>query len=219
MARAAALLLLVLAQGAPPQPRWRGFNLLEMFRREDAKPFREEDFQLISEWGFNFVRLPMDYRLWIKDGDWTRIDEEALRNVDTAVEFGRKYGIHVSLNFHRGPGYCVNPPKEAKDLWTDPEAREAFARHWGVFARRYKGIPSDRLSFDLLNEPAGVGAAAYVAAMTPAVEAIRREDPGRRILVEGLRWGNAPVPELLPLRVDFSTRGYAPMGISHYGAP
>ncbi|HLY09825.1 MAG TPA: glycoside hydrolase, partial [Planctomycetota bacterium] len=32
------------------------------------------------------------------------------------------------------------------------------------------------------------------------------------------KWGNAPVPELLPLKVDFSTRGYAPMGISHYGA-
>jgi len=218
MVRAAALLLLLLAQAAPPAPRWRGFNLLEMFRKEDAKPFREEDFKIIAEWGFNFARLPMDYRLWIKDGDWSRIDEDALKNVDAAVEYGRKYGVHVSLNFHRGPGYCVNPPKEAKDLWTDPEAREAFARHWGAFARRYKGVPSDRLSFDLLNEPAGVDAAAYVAAMAPAIEAIRREDPARRILAEGLRWGNAPVPELLPLKVDFSTRGYAPMGISHYGA-
>jgi hypothetical protein len=222
MIRRALLLLLILAAPlgaqAGAEQRRRGFNLLEMFRKEEAKPFREDDFKMIAEWGFNFVRLPMDYRIWIRDGDWRKIDEDALKNVDAAVEYGRKHGVHVSLNFHRGPGYCVNPPKEAKDLWTDADAREVFALHWAVFARRYKGIPNERLSFDLLNEPAGVEAAAYVAAMTPAVEAIRREDPGRRILAEGLKWGNAPVPELLPLRVDFSTRGYAPMGISHYGA-
>ncbi|HZF00156.1 MAG TPA: cellulase family glycosylhydrolase [Planctomycetota bacterium] len=202
----------------PAPPRWRGFNLLEMFRKEEAKPFREDDFRTIAEWGFNFARLPMDYRIWIQDGDWRTIDPGSLRNVDAALEYGKKYGVHVSLNFHRGPGYCVNPPKEAKDLWTDADAREVFALHWGAFAKRYKGIPSERLSFDLLNEPAGVEAAAYVAAMTPAIEAIRREDPERRILAEGLKWGNAPVPELLPLKVDFSTRGYAPMGISHYAA-
>lgn len=218
MVRVAALLLLLLAPAAPPKPRWRGFNLLEMFRKEESRPFREEDFATVAEWGFTFIRIPMDYRIWIRDGDWRRIDDEALKTVDAAVEFGRKYRLHVSLNFHRGPGYCVNPPKEAKDLWTDPEAREVFALHWGVFARRYRGIPNDLLSFDLLNEPSGVEAPAYVAAMTPAIEAIRREDPERRILAEGLRWGNAPVPELLPLKVDFSTRGYAPMGISHYGA-
>jgi hypothetical protein len=216
------LLALALMAPAPaPQdksPRWRGFNLLEMFQQEQARPFREDDFRMISEWGFNFVRLPMDYRIWTQDGDWRKINEDALKNVDAAVEYGRKYGVHVSLNFHRGPGYCVNPPKEAKDLWTDPEAREVFALHWAAFARRYKGVPNERVSFDLLNEPAGVEASAYVEALKPAIEAIRKEDPGRRILAEGLRWGNAPVPELLPFKVDFSTRGYAPMGISHYGA-
>ncbi|MCL2127515.1 MAG: hypothetical protein FWH38_04615, partial [Treponema sp.] len=45
---------------------WRGFNLLNMFIRGsgDDRPFNEKDFQTISEWGFNFVRIPMDYRIW-----------------------------------------------------------------------------------------------------------------------------------------------------------
>ena len=222
MARRVLLILALLTTLAPGHaatpPRWRGFNLLEMFRKEEAKSFREDDFKMVAEWGFNFIRVPMDYRLWIKDGDWKKIDEDALKNVDAALEYGKKYGVHVSLNFHRGPGYCVNPPQEARDLWSDPEAREVFALHWGTFARRYQGIPNERLSFDLLNEPSGVDAAVYVASMKPAIDAIRREDPERRILAEGLKWGNAPVPELLPLKVDFSTRGYAPMGISHYAA-
>ena len=50
-------------------PRWRGFNLLEKFyRTSERKPFLAEDFRLISKLGFNFVRLPMDYRIWIKGG-------------------------------------------------------------------------------------------------------------------------------------------------------
>ena len=82
MARIFAALLLaacaagtVVAQGPPTQhqwlaatpeklPRWRGFNLLEKFMLSGGrKPFLEEDFRLISKLGFNFVRLPMDYRL------------------------------------------------------------------------------------------------------------------------------------------------------------
>ena len=26
--------------------------------------FREDDFRWMRDWGFNFVRLPMDYRFW-----------------------------------------------------------------------------------------------------------------------------------------------------------
>lgn len=43
-------------------PRWRGFNLLEKFNARNDR-FVEADFQWIQEWGFDFVRLPMDYRV------------------------------------------------------------------------------------------------------------------------------------------------------------
>ena len=100
-------------------PRWRGFNLLEKFSKDwSNKPFVEEDFRLISSLGFNFVRLPMDYRVWIKNNDINQFDEAVLRDVDRAVEWGGKYGVHVCINFHRAPGYCVNASKnEANNLW------------------------------------------------------------------------------------------------------
>ena len=92
-------------------PRWRGFNLLEKFHLSwGRKPFVEEDFRLISKLGFNFVRLPMDYRLWIKDGNWEAFDEATLKEIDQAVAWGEKYGIHVSICFHRAPGYTVAQP-------------------------------------------------------------------------------------------------------------
>jgi len=100
-----------------PEPRydklpiWRGFNLLEKFNRSNRR-FREDDFRWIRDFGFNFVRLPMDYHMWIIDGDWRRINERVLEEIDEAVEFGEKYGIHVNINFHRAPGYTVARPAE-----------------------------------------------------------------------------------------------------------
>ena len=67
-------------------PRWRGFNLLNRFDKGwSFRPFEEEDFKLISELGFNFVRIPMDYRTWIVDGDWNKLDETELKKIDEAV--------------------------------------------------------------------------------------------------------------------------------------
>lgn len=199
-------------------PRWRGFNLLEKFNAGKNEPFREEDFRLISKLGFNFVRLPMDYRCWIVGGDWRKFDDKTLKEVDQAVEFGRRYGVHVLINFHRGPGYTVARPAEAKSLWTDPEAQEVFALHWREFARRCKGIPSKYVSFNLVNEPAGVKSEVYARAVTPAIEAIRAEDPSRLIVSDGLQWGREPCIELVPLKVAQATRGYEPMEITHYKA-
>ena len=118
-------------------PRWRGFNLLEKFTADRQGPFREADFEWLREWGFDFVRLPLSYRCWADAGDWLKLKEEALKEIDQAVEFGRKQGIHVNLNFHRGPGYCVNPPKEPLDLWSEESALKACAFHWAHFAKRY----------------------------------------------------------------------------------
>ncbi len=199
-------------------PRWYGFNLLEKFQRDSSKPFLEEDFRLIREFGFNFVRLPMDYRAWIADGDWRRFREDVLREIDQAVEWGGQYGIHVCINFHRAPGYTVARPREERDLWTDPEAQEVCALHWAAFARRYRGIPSARLSFNLMNEPAGVEGPVYARVVQLLVEAIRREDPDRLVICDGLQWGTKPCLELLPLGVAQATRGYTPFQITHYKA-
>ena len=110
-------------KAAPAQtalPRWRGFNLLGFFQAFDRAErsngtISEDDCRWMRDWGFNFIRMPMDYWLWI-DTDWRRtrklspddvykIKESGLAKVDRTVELGRKYGLHVSLNFHRAPGY------------------------------------------------------------------------------------------------------------------
>ncbi len=199
-------------------PRWRGFNLLEKFQRDRSGPFLEEDFRLIQELGFNFVRLPMDYRSWIRGEDWTQFHEASLKEIDQAVAWGGKYGIHVLINFHRAPGYTVARPPERKSLWTDPEAQRVCAMHWAEFARRCRGIPNERLSFNLFNEPANVEPEVYIGVVEKIAAAIRAEDPQRLIVSDGLQWGKHPVLELADLKIAQATRGYVPMDITHYKA-
>ena len=201
-------------------PRWHGFNLLEKFTRREGgnPPFRELDFAWIAELGFNFVRLPMSYLCWSDPADWLKLREDELKHIDQAVEFGRQYGVHVNLNFHRAPGYCVNPPAEPLNLWKEEKALEACAHHWAAFARRYRGLPNRQLSFDLLNEPADLPGEDYARVVKRLVAAIRAEHPERLIIADGLRWGNKPVPQLATLRVAQSTRGYQPMRVSHHKA-
>ena len=200
-------------------PRWRGFNLQGRYSLQHSNQgFNEEDFQLISDWGFNYSRLPMDYRIWIKNGDWNIIHEEPFRNIDQTVEWGQKYGIHVCLNIHRAPGYCINQPKEPRNLWQERDVQDVFAKHWTFIARRYKGIPNTRLSFDLLNEPNEVDNTTYAKVCQVLVEAIRKEDPERLILADGTDAGAKPVSELIPLKIAQGTRGYQPMPISHHQA-
>jgi endoglucanase len=201
-------------------PRWRGFNLLAKFTGERNSPFVESDFAWMSEWGFDFARLPLSYRCWAS-GDpatWLDMREDALKEIDQAVDWGKQYGVHVNINFHRAPGYCVNPPAEPLSMWDNDQALAASAHHWAAFARRYKGIASDRVSFDLFNEPPAISEETYVPVVKRMVEAIRAEDPDRLIIADGLRWGRTPVHGLVPLKIAQSTRGYDPMRISHHKA-
>jgi endoglucanase len=199
-------------------PRWRGFNLLEKFIAELSGPFKQADFEWMAEWEFNFARLPLSYHCWSDPKDWRKLREPALKEIDQAVEWGRRYGIHINLNLHRAPGYCVNPPAEPFDLWKDEKALEACAYHWGQFAQRYKGIPSSRLSFDLLNEPGKIPEERYVRVVRRLVEAIRERDPDRLIIADGLQWGTVPVSGLADLKIAQSTRGYEPFQFTHYKA-
>lgn len=209
-------------------PRWRGFNLLEKFIASmENSPFREEDFAMIAGWGFNFVRLPLSYYCWSSPGNWREIREPVMREIDAAVELGRRYGIHVCLNFHRSPGYSVDRSvKEPFNLWSDPEALEACTYHWRHFAARYRNVPNSALSFDLLNEPGEknpvtgelLDDATYARVVRALVEGIRAESPDRLIIADGLMWGNLPVPALAGLGIAQSGRGYTPMEVTHWKA-
>lgn len=235
---------LIAAQKTNPLPKWKGFNLLDFFSPDPAQSRQattEDNFRWMRDWGFDFVRIPMAYPYYL-DIDRSRnitkeevykIDNAAVDRIDKLVSMAHQYGMHVSLNLHRAPGYCVNAGfYEPYNLWKDQEAQNAFYYHWNFWANRYKGVSEKKISFDLVNEPSmredmndqhskrsAVPGDVYRKVAKGAAEAIRKENPSHLVIADGNNVGNTVIPEIIDLNIGQSCRGYNPGIISHYKAP
>ncbi|HSL46809.1 MAG TPA: cellulase family glycosylhydrolase [Anaerolineales bacterium] len=187
-------------------------------------PADEKALDFLAAFGLNFARIPLDYRFWTRDFDYFHPDELMFCWIDGYLEACRSRGIHLSLNLHRAPGYCTNRNDlERHNLWLDQPAQEAFVFLWETFARRYKDVSSNFLSFDLINEPPnpgdyGMTRKNHAVLIRRTVAAIRAIDPGREIVIDGLGGGYFAIPELADLGVVHSGRGYHPMPVSHHQA-
>lgn len=231
----------------PPQnklPKWKGFNLLDFFSPDPSRAreaTQEQYFQWMSDWGFDFVRIPMAYPAYLKF-DRTKpiplnrirkVDKQAIEKVEQLVYLAHKHGLHVSLNLHRAPGFCVNAGfEEPYNLWQDEQAMKDFAWHWKFWARRFKNISRDKISFDLLNEPcvredmndqhskrSAIPGEMYRKMALAAQQAIHSQNPDHLIIADGNNVGSDVIPEITDLDIGQSCRGYNPAIISHYKAP
>jgi endoglucanase len=225
-------------------PKWKGFNLLDYFNPnpESARPqTQEEYFKWMSDWGFNFVRIPMAYPSYLKIDHEKNITPRQIRKVDrkrtdqieALVYQAHKYNLHVSLNLHRAPGFCVNAGfYEPYNLWQDEEAQKDFYWHWKFWAKRFKNVSREKISFDLVNEPctradmndqhsarSAVPGDIYRKVAKNALEAIRSQNPDHLVVADGNNVGRDVIPEIADLDIAQSCRGYNPAIISHYKAP
>lgn len=225
-------------------PKWKGFNLTDFNTPKpapDRKYTQEEHLKWMADWGFNFVRLPVAYPYYldfdrsknITPEEVYKIDNAAVDRIESLVSLAHKHNLHVSLNLHRAPGYCINAGfNEPYNLWKDPQAQEAFYFHWNMWAKRFKNVSEKKISFDLLNEPSmredmndqhsksgPVPGDVYRKVAQGALAAIRKENKKRLVIADGNNVGNSVIPEIADLDIAQSCRGYYPGGISHYKAP
>lgn len=233
--------------GMAVNPRWYGFNLLEYFStdadwmqhfpyRNDGM-FREDDFRWMRDWGFNWARLPMDYRFWTDAKDLTKIDERKVEPIDRAIRLGEKYGVHINVSLHRAPGECIldgmnqklvgiHIVEEPASVYRDQRMLDAFIYQWQFFAKRYKGIPSSKVSFNLVNEPydrdagdVATGARNYARVARQTIDGIHAIDPERLITSDGYPGGMTPVKELFDPGIVQSPHDYWPFQLTHYRVP
>lgn len=225
-------------------PKWKGFNLLDYFSPNPNNPrpaTNEEYFKWMADWGFDFVRIPMAYPSYLKidheknitPKEVRKIDNKQTDKIEALVYKAHKHNLHVSLNLHRAPGFCVNAGfYEPYNLWTDEQAQEDFYYHWKFWAKTFKNVSRQKISFDLVNEPCTredmndqhskrgpVPGEIYRKVAKKALETIRSQNPDHLVIADGNNVGNDPIPEIADLDIGQSCRGYNPGIISHYKAP
>ena len=227
-------------------PRWRGFNILDFFT---PRPFTNrhfeatvQDFQWMADWGFDFVRFPIAYPGYltydpgsgvpITPEQTVEFNEEAIDIIVKTVEAANRHGLHVSLNLHRAPGFCINAGfAEPFNLWKDEAAQQAFFTHWEMWAKRLQPISAKQLSFDLVNEPCykedmndqfcpstAIPGETYRKVAKGCLEVIHKYNPDRLVVADGNHGGSLVTPELEDLPIAQSCRGYYPHYVSHYRA-
>lgn len=213
-------------------PRWRGFNLLGMFASADSKygtnrpqnHNTDDDYKMIADFGFDFIRIPCSYRLWSSVDDPSKINYEALEKLDNMIENCLKNGLHANLCMHRLPGYCINNDEkipEKGNLFTDDELLVAASEQWKMLADRYKNISAEKLSFNVVNEPERyVTMEQYQKLIDAVLERVHKITPDRLFIIDGMHCGDhIPVFSMfenIDKKCAYSCRGYTPRGLTHY---
>ncbi len=158
-----------------------------------------EDIQFIRDSGFNVVRIPFSYRLFVGSGDPVPLEGVGYRLLDNVIEWCQEAGLYVILDMHAAPGGQTGSVID--DSWGYPyvyeegPSQDLTVRLWRKLAERYKDAPTV-LGYDLLNEP--IAHYLDTKALNPKLEplykritaAIRDVDTNHLIIVEGTHWGS-----------------------------
>ena len=177
--------------------------------REEAsrfwKEFRdvyitEEDVRFIKAAGFNTVRVPLNWRLFVEPGDAGADQSEApgWALLDRLVQWCRDSGLRIIVDLHAAPGGQTgvnhdDGPGFALTFYV-PRNRQLTVALWQRLAARYRDETAI-LGYDLLNEP--ISPYTDVDYLNPQLEplyrdivaAIRGVDANHVVLLEGAQWG------------------------------
>ncbi|HEU4568075.1 MAG TPA: cellulase family glycosylhydrolase, partial [Marmoricola sp.] len=123
------------------------------------------------------------------------LDATEVGRVRTVLEDARRAGISVVLDLHNYGRYAGTGPDGRRQVWRlgDPQLPVRYlADVWGRLAGAFGGEPA-LTAYDVMNEPHDLpgGATAWEAASRIAVDAVRRVDRRRTVLVPGYEWSHA----------------------------
>ena len=114
------------------------------------------DIRFIKQSGFNSVRVPFSYRLFVSDGVHPRLEGEGYRLLDNVIGWCKEERLYVILDMHAAPGGQTGD--NIDDSWGYPflfesaERQDLLINLWRKIAARYRYEPTV-IGFDLLNEP------------------------------------------------------------------
>lgn len=201
---------------------WKGTGLSSCKDgRHMYRHFRESDLDFLKENGFNFLRLfygfdTLRFPDYPKDG--RLINENELKELDQLIAWGVERGVHIQISM----GFYLDENGNCKiddsNMMPENDAEWAIIRdYWTMLARRYAGISSRYLTFDLSNEiqPNENDFDYQSEKLSEMVSAIRAAD-GERVLLHSFPgYPNVEWMEVTTsLGLSVGCHPYYPMNIS-----
>jgi aryl-phospho-beta-D-glucosidase BglC (GH1 family) len=174
-----------------------------------------EDIALIKSMGFDHVRLSVDPEPMMVSHRPEEIPAEYLGYLDAAVKMILDRGLAVVIDLH--------PDSEFKTrLAKDDNFVQEFSDFWRALARHYSTWDTERLFFEILNEPEMSDRYRWYGVQAKLAAAIREGAPQHTIIAAGARWSDDDdLVFIEPLRdpnVIYTFHFYEPHIFTHQGA-
>lgn len=117
----------------------------------------EKDIEYIAKLGYNSVRIPLLWRLFMEEGEGIEWKDYGFTLLDQCIDWCEKHKLYAFIDLHGAPGGqtganiddCID---DVPRLFTDQDSWDKTIALWVKIADRYK----DRWivgGYDLLNEP------------------------------------------------------------------
>ena len=204
---------------------YRGVDLGGWFSQCDYSEERmdrfitEKDFGIISGWGLDHVRIPVDYNVLEEENGNRKAD--GFRRIEKALECAGRNGLKVVLDLHKTAGFSFDAGEKEEGFFSSDACQQRFYRLWEDLARSF--TDAENVAFELLNE---VTDASFIDAWnrisTECIRRIRPIAPDSLILL-GSYHNNAPdalkdLAAPADNRVIYNFHCYDPLPFTHQGA-
>lgn len=184
---------------------------------EEYLHFEESDIAFLSENGFNFTRLFLNFptlRYPDYPDDPYMVNMKELEELDQLLAWCMEYGVHLQITMQRYMHEDGNYSKqEPSNMPANDEEWALTQAYWTMLAKRYAGISSKYLSFDLCNEtePNQNDIQKQKAKLEELVNSMRNADAERVLLYSQSSKGNLTWTEaFVSLGVAIGCHPYVP---------
>lgn len=182
---------------------------------------KKEDIQQIQEWGFDHVRLPVDYN--VLESDEGIVKESGYRRIQQVIDWCREYNLNIILDLHKAYGYDFNDAgdEERNNLFSSEALQKRFVDLWIEIVKRYGS--ESHIAFELLNEVVEKeNADAWNQLIKATVTEIRKVNASAPIIYGGIQWNSVKTLKLLEIPKDehiiFTFHFYEPLLFTHQKA-
>jgi endoglucanase len=175
----------------------------------------EGDMRTLKRLGFDHARLSIDPELLIADSKDGKLLPGSMARLDETVSDLIGAGLNVVLDVQPLDGW-------KKPLASSDESVDRFVAFWGAFATHYAKADTEKVFFEVLNEPLMEDRTRWEEIQSRAVAMIRSVAPRHTIIATAVRYDH--VDELLAMEpmdddnVIYTFHDYDPMWFTHQGA-
>lgn len=181
----------------------------------------KKDIEQIADWGFDHVRLPVDYEVLEKDSG--EQIPAGFKRVEQVILWCRESKLNIVLDLHKAYGYDFNDAgnDEKNNLFSSEALQNRFVTLWINMVEAFAQY--DNVAFELLNEVVEKeNAESWNRLIEKTVKEIRKKAPVAPIIYGGIQWNSVKTLKLLDIPQDeniiFTFHFYEPLLFTHQKA-